>query len=270
MVRRTRHSASLVPMRSLALITGASAGIGAAFARRLAARGHDLLLVARRPEPLAALAGELERSHSIRAETLAADLITDEGQHAVERRILAADSLDLLINNAGFGTKGLFFETDLGSQDAMHRLHVLATMRLTHAALRGMVARRRGAIINVSSVAGFFSTPGNASYCATKHWMNVFTESVHLELKGIGSPVRVQALCPGFTYSEFHDRLGVDRSVIPKALWLRADDVAAQSLRALERGDLFVVTGWPYKLAVLMAKVLPAGIVRALDRRRRR
>jgi short-subunit dehydrogenase len=257
-------------MRSLALITGASAGIGASFARQLAARNYDLVLVARRLEPLEKLARELEREYSIRAETLTADLATDEGQNAVERRIAAADSLDLLVNNAGFGSRGLFFESDLAVQDQMHRLHVLATLRLTHAALKGMVARRRGAVINVSSVAGFFSTPGNVGYCATKHWMNVFTEGLSLELKSIHSPVTVQSLCPGFTYSEFHDRMGVDRSRIPKYLWLQADDVVAQSLRGLDRGQLFVITGWPYKLAVLLAKLLPSKLARAVNRRQRR
>jgi short-subunit dehydrogenase len=257
-------------MRSLALITGASAGIGAAFARQLAARDYDLVLVARRPEPLEKLAGELERDHSIRAETLSADLATDAGQNAVARRIAAADSLHLLVNNAGFGSRGLFFEADLSSQDQMHRLHVLATMRLTHAALQGMVARRRGAVINVSSVAGFFATPGNVSYCATKHWMNVFTEGLSLELQSVGSPVTVQSLCPGFTYSEFHDRMGGDRRRIPKALWLQADDVVAQSLRGLDRGQVFVITGWPYKVAVCLAKLLPSRLAQALNRRQRR
>jgi len=257
-------------MPSLALVTGASAGIGAAFARQLAARGYDLVLVARRPEPLEKLARELEREYSIRAETLAADLISDAGQSAVERRIAAAESLDLLVNNAGFGSRGDFFDTSIESQDSMHRLHVLATMRLTHVALRGMVARRQGAIINVSSVAGFFSTPGNVSYCATKHWMNVFTEGLYLELKDVGSPVKVQALCPGYTYSEFHDRIGVDRSLIPKSLWLKADDVVAQSLRGLDGGKLFVITGWQYKLAVALAKLLPTQVVRAIARRQRR
>ncbi|HEX3730147.1 MAG TPA: SDR family NAD(P)-dependent oxidoreductase, partial [Opitutaceae bacterium] len=197
-------------MRPLALITGASAGIGAVFARRLAERGHDLILVARREDKLREVARELEAAHGIRCEVLAADLVSDEGQAGVAERI-AAVPLDLLINNAGFGSRGFFHLADLAVQERMHRLHVLATMRLTHAALQGMVARGRGAIVNVSSVAGFFATPGGASYSATKAWMNCFTEGIALELRLLRSPVKVQALCPGFTYSEFHDRLGVDR-----------------------------------------------------------
>ena len=244
-------------MRPLALITGGSAGIGAAFARQLAARGHDLILVGRRPDRLAAVAAALERDHGIRAEALAADLVTDEGQRRVEERILLEERLELLVNNAGFGSRGKFTDLDVTPQDEMHRLHVLATLRLSHAALRGMIPRRRGAIINVSSVAGFFATPGSVSYCATKHWMNVFTEGLYLELKNAGSPVVVQALCPGFTYSEFHDRLDFDRAQIPRFLWLQADDVVAQSLRGLARGKLFVVTGWPYRLAVAVSRALP-------------
>jgi len=257
-------------MRPLALITGGSAGIGAAFARQLAARGNDLILVARHRERLDAIVGALERDHGIRAEALAADLVTDEGQRAVERRIAGEERLELLVNNAGFGTMGPFADVDIAAQDAMHRLHVLATLRLTHAALRGMIARRRGAIINVSSVAGFVATPGSVGYCATKHWMNVFTEGLHLELRNAGSPVVVQALCPGFTYSEFHDRLGFDRAKIPRSLWLKADDVAAESLRGLRRGKLFVVPGWRYQLAVLLIKILPAPLVRAINTRRQR
>jgi short-subunit dehydrogenase len=257
-------------MRPLALITGGSAGIGAAFAHQLAARGHDLILVARRADRLEALARELERDHPVRVEALAADLVTDAGQAAVEQRILREERLALLVNNAGFGTMGKFTDVDVAPQDQMHRLHVLATMRLTHAALQGMIARRRGGIINVSSVAGYVATPGSVSYCATKHWMNVFTEGLYLELKNAGSPVVVQALCPGFTTSEFHDRLAFDRSAIPSWLWLKADDVAAESLRGLDRGKLFVVTGWQYKLAVLLIKLVPARLVWAVNTRRQR
>jgi uncharacterized protein len=260
----------LPPMRPLALITGGSAGIGAAFARQLATRGHDLILVGRRPERLAAMVAELERDHGIRAEALVADLVTDEGQRVVEERILREERLDLLVNNAGFGTRGRFTDLEVGPQVEMHRLHVLATLRLTHAALRGMMPRGRGAIINVSSVAGFTIGAGSVSYCATKHWMNVFTEGLFLELRQAGSPVVVQALCPGFTVSEFHDHLDFDRTKVPKFLWLRADDVVAASLQGLERRQLYVITGWAYRLAVLLIRVLPTPLVRAINARRQR
>ena len=251
-------------VRPAALVTGASAGIGATFARALARRGYDLIMVARRVERLEALARELEAAHGGRVEVFPADLVSDEGLRRVEERIAAADNLELLVNNAGFGAGGLFWQADLGPQDAMHRLHVLATLRLTHAALRGMTARGRGGVINVSSVAGFTVSPGSISYCSTKRWINTFTEGLYMELKTAGSPVKVQALCPGFTYSEFHDVMGMDRSAIPRGLWMRAEDVVAAALAGLERGQLFVVPGFRYKLLAGFLSLVPGPLLRRL------
>ena len=246
-----------MPTKPLALITGASSGLGETFARKLAARGYHLVLVARRRDRLEALAGELG------AETLAADL-TDEAQLAiVEERLRAAPDLELLVNNAGFGTMGRFFEVDLEGQVRMHRLHVMATLRLTHAALPGMVARRRGGVINVSSVAGFARSAGNVSYCASKAWINAFTECLDLELKSAGSPVKVQALCPGFTVTEFHDTMGLERGKIPARLWMQAEDVVEASLRGLDAGKLFVVPGWFYKVLVKALPFIPYALMRA-------
>jgi len=227
-----------------ALITGASSGLGEVFARQLAARGYGLILVARRRDRLDKLAVELARSSKVQVEPLAADLASEQGLAGVEARIRQAATLNLLVNNAGFGARGRFWEADPEEQQRMHRLHVMATLRLTQAALGGMVARGRGGIINVSSVAGFGAGPGSASYSATKAWMNTFTEAIALELRSAGSPVRVQALCPGFTYTEFHDVLGMDRGVIPKGWWMPAEYVVAQSLRGLDRGRLFVCWSW--------------------------
>ncbi|MCU1234201.1 MAG: short-chain dehydrogenase/reductase, partial [Candidatus Solibacter sp.] len=159
----------------VALITGASSGIGEVFARRLARDGFGLILVARRADRLEALARELGDT-----ETIAADLATDEGLARVEQRIASAPDLELLVNNAGFGTKGKFWEAPLEGQETMYHLHVIATMRLTRAALAAMVPRGRGAVINVSSVAGYGQSPGNFSYCSTKAWMNNFTEGLDL------------------------------------------------------------------------------------------
>ena len=169
--------------------------------------------------------------------------------------------LQLLVNNAGFGTLGRFFEAPIESQDAMHRLHVLATMRLTHAALRNLTARNQGAIINVASVAAFVPRPGSTSYYATKAWINCFTEGLYLELKTAGSRVRMQALCPGFTYTEFHDVLGIDRDFISSAWWMPAEDVVEASLEGLEKGKLFVVPGWRYKLLVALMRMMPRGVL---------
>ena len=258
-------------MRPLALITGSSSGIGASFAAELAGRGYDLLLVARRRDRLEELARSLEKERGVAAEILAADLTVDEDLAAVARRIAAAQNLDLLVNNAGFGTVGKFASVDVQSQDQMHRLHVIATVRLTHAALQGMLARGRGGIINVSSVAGFWQSPGSVSYCATKCWMNSFTEGLALELMTTGSPVKVQALCPGYTLSEFHDVAGMDRKPIPARLWLRADDVVKESLRGLERGKTFVVPGRIYKTGVFLMKHAPRFLLKraAVQQQRR-
>jgi uncharacterized protein len=251
--------------RPLALVTGGSSGIGATFAHKLAARGYDLALVARRPERLDAIAHAIETSHTARVEILAADLACDAGVQTVEQRIRAMPSLDFLVNNAGFGTLGYFFAASIESQDQMHRLHVLATMHLTHAALEGMIARRRGSIVNVSSVSGFGQNPGSVSYSATKTWMNSFTEGIYMELKAAGSPVRIQALCPGFTITEFHDVLGVDRKTIPSWMWMSADDVVDASLAGLERDQVFVIPGLRYRALVFLMRALPRRLVHALS-----
>lgn len=245
-----------------ALITGASSGIGEVFARKLGARGYRLILVARRAERLR----ELAQSLPAECELLTADLVTGEGLAQAEKAVSACSDLELLINNAGFGTLGRFWEADIAGQEKMHRLHVIATLRLTHAALQNMVPRKKGAIINVSSVAAFAPSEGNVSYCATKAWMNSFTEGLDIELRGIRSPVRVQALCPGFTVTEFHDTLGVDRSKIPRFLWMKADDVVDASLRGLDRSQVIVIPGWKYKLTVGVMRHLPYAIRRRAGR----
>jgi uncharacterized protein len=247
-----------------ALVTGASSGIGAAYARRLAAQGYDLILVARRKERLEALSEELRAAFGVKAEVLPADLAGEEGLRKVEERVAADGSLDFLVNNAGFGTPGLFFEAPAEGQERMHRLHVMATVRLCRAALPGMVARGGGSVVNVSSVAAFAQNPGSASYCATKAWMNSFTEGLCLELAAAGSPVRVQALCPGFTLTEFHDASGIGRKHARRSWWLSAEDVVAASLEGLARGKLFVVPGWRYKVYVSVLKALPGFLVRSL------
>ena len=258
------------PASPIALITGASSGIGAAFAQQLAAEGYDLIVVARRAAALDQLAAEIRSKHAIAVETIAADLTCDDDVAALGKKLASTDRLALLINNAGFGARGLFFEADPEHQDAMHRLHVLATERLTRAALPGMVARRAGGIINVASVAAFMQGPGNTSYCATKAWMVSFTEGLYLELKSIGSPVIVQALCPGYTYTEFHNVMGVDRAkIIGESWWMSADRVVRESIRGLKQGKLFVIPGLRYRLLVALAKFVPRSLVlKATERRR--
>lgn len=250
-------------LNPVALITGASSGIGETFARTLAARGYDLILVARREDRLRALASQFP---AIQTEVLAADLTTDAGLHSAEQAIRQCPRLELLVNNAGFGTLGRFWTADIQGQTRMHQLHVMATMRLTHAALSCMVERGHGAVINVSSVAAFGQSEGNVSYCATKTWMNAFTQGLDLELRGIQSKVKVQALCPGFTMSEFHDTLGVDRKNIPHFLWMQPEEIVAASLKGLERGDVIVVPGTVYKIGAAFMSHLPHGLKRRIGK----
>jgi short-subunit dehydrogenase len=258
---RERHS-SVRGDRPVALITGASSGIGEVFARKLVARGYDLILVARRRDRLRTLAVTLP-GH---AEVLSADLASEAGLLAVERAIRDCARLELLVNNAGFGTLGRFWEADVAGQIRMHEVHVMATMRLTHAALAGMVPRGRGGVISVSSVAAFGQSAGSVSYCATKAWINSFTEGLDMELRALRSPVKVQALCPGFTVTEFHETLGMDPKAIPDFLWLKADYVVQASLDGLDRGTVIVVPNWKYKIGAALMRHAPHGLKRKAGR----
>jgi short-subunit dehydrogenase len=249
---------------SIALVTGASSGLGVTFARKLAQAGHNLTLVARRLDRLESVAATLSKDFGVRTETLAADLATDAGIDTVVRYIESASGLEVLVNNAGFGTKGMFHQADVAGQDQMNRVHVMATMHLTHAALRRMVAQRSGAVINVSSVAAFTIGAGSVCYGATKSWINSFTKGLDAELRAVNSPVKVQALCPGFTITEFHDTLGMDRALVPRFLWLSADFVVDTSLQALKGDRVIVIPSWKYKLPVMIMKHLPESLQRRM------
>lgn len=243
---------------SLAVITGASSGIGATFARKLAP-DYDLLLVARRQDKLEQLAVALRAAHQTHVEICVADLSNPADIDALANRLADEPALGLLINNAGFGTKGRFWEASFASQQQMHQVHVMATMQLTHAALGNMVPRNEGGIINVASVAGFVRGPGAVSYCATKSWVNIFSEGLYVELRGMGSRVTVQTLCPGFTYSEFHDVLDIDRTrVASKSFWMSADYVVDASLAGLPSRQLYVIPGWRYRLLTAFLSKLPS------------
>ena len=213
-----------------------------------------------------ALAAELSSSSSTRSDVIVADLTTEDGLQSVERAIRDCARLQLVVNNAGFGTLGRFWIANVHSQEQMHRLHIMATMRLTHAALAVLVPRDSGAVINVSSVAAFGQSEGNVSYCATKAWMNAFTEGLDIELRGIRSKAKVQALCPGFTMTEFHDTLGVDRKNIPNAMWMQSDVVVDASLRGLERNEVVVIPGAIYKFGAAMLRRLPHRVKRRIGK----
>ena len=241
--------------RPVALVTGASAGLGREFARQLAGLGYDLVLVSRDAVRLEELAMELRELAGAESEILAADLTSDDDVSRVVARI-DQEPIHLLVNNAGFGVRGSIARTSRDEQDAMIRVHVLAASRLAQAAVQTMVDRGRGVVINVSSIASFLTSPGNVNYTSTKAWQRVFTESLALELHG--KDVYVQALCPGYTHTEFHERGGMDKKRVPDWWWMNAEDVVATSLRAVRRRrPVVVVPGFGYKVAVLVLRFLP-------------
>jgi short-subunit dehydrogenase len=227
-----------------ALVTGASSGIGEAYCRALAREGYDLILVARRKELLDALAGELRSRYDISAQVLQADLASDEDASMVARRIEQVADLSMLVNNAGFAVEGFFAETDIERQLNMVRIHDLATLRLTRAALPGMIARGQGSVINLSSMGAFFPFPSNVVYNASKAFLVSFTQSLAMELWRTG--VRIQVLAPGFTHTAFHAAMKVDTTSIPESMWMSAEEVVQESLRALSKekhGKIVLVPG---------------------------
>ncbi|MEW5734176.1 MAG: SDR family oxidoreductase [Thermodesulfobacteriota bacterium] len=247
----------------LAVVTGASSGLGAEFARQLAGQGYGLLLVARRRERLQELATTLSANHGIAAEALAVDLGARAELEALAAR-LANEPVELLVNNAGFGITGRFFDMDVAVWERMVRVHVDAALLLTHAVLPGMMARDRGAVVSVSSLAAFAAMPGNVVYGATKSFLHSFTRSLDLELASRSSRVRVQVLCPGFTRTEFHAGMQDETAHIPGWAWMPAVEVVAASLRALEHNQVVVVPGWRNRLIVELLDAIPARVRRRL------
>lgn len=246
---------------SVALVTGATTGIGAAFVAQLAREGSDLVLVARTESRLAEQADELTRRYGSAVETLAADLSTLDGLGRVEARVGdPAAPIDLLVNNAGFGLQADFLDSDIAEEEGMLALNVRAVLRLTHAALPVMVGRGHGGIINVSSVAGSVPTATGATYSASKAWVTAFTESLSILVQDSG--VALTALCPGFTRTEVHNRVGVSRGGVPERLWLEAADVVATALRDHRRGRVISIPGVQYKASVLGSRVLPRSLLR--------
>ncbi len=246
--------------RRTALITGASSGIGRAFAQRLAAKGFDLILVARRRQRLERLRNKLQSKFAVGVEVCPADLADAVDVARLEQRVAQPPGLAMLVNNAGFGVGGTFVDGQIARHLEMIHVHVVATVRLTKAALPGMIARGAGSIVNVSSMAAFVTGPGSVTYSATKAYLNSFSQSLQSELAGTG--VRVQALCPGFTYTEFHDSPEYekwDRSQIPGFLWMRAERVVEISLRALPRGKVICVPGLTNRLLAAALRNRPLG-----------
>jgi short-subunit dehydrogenase len=249
-----------------ALVTGPTAGIGHAFAHHLARRGYDLVLVARDAQRLAAVAAELTSSYGVQVEVLPADL-ADRAQLAlVEARLADRDRpVDLLVNNAGFGLKGRFLDNDADTETKMLDVLVTAVLRLTHAALGPMAERGHGGVINVSSVAAFLP---RGTYAAAKAWVNSFTEWAANEYRAQG--VTVMSLCPGFTKTEFHERMDVARDSAPGFMWLDADFLVTKALKDFDKGRIFSIPGAQYKTVVALTRLVPNRALQAYQSMGRR
>ena len=249
-----------------ALITGASAGLGAEFARQLARRKADLVLVARSEDALQRLAAELQEEYGVAVEVLPADLAEEAGVERVAARLRdAVDPVDLLVNNAGFGLPLQFADNDIDDEVRHLRVHVEASMRLMHAALQTMRGRG-GRIINVASVAGFIS---RSTYSACKAWLIGFSRWATAEYARDG--VSVTALCPGFTHTSFHERMGlpVGQEGVPVIMWLNAEDVVRAGLRDAARGKAVSIPSLRYKAVVALTRVLPSALTSTVARRGR-
>lgn len=249
---------------STSLITGATAGIGHEYAVQLAARGDDLVLVARDSARLEQVAEDLRRAHGVEVEVLVADLTDREQLATVEARLADRDRpVDLLVNNAGFGLKKRFLDNTADDETAMLEVLVTAVLRLSHAALGAMAERGHGGIINVSSVAGFLP---RGTYSASKAWVNSFSEWAHLEYKSRG--VKVMALCPGFTKTEFHQRMQVKRG--EGFMWLEADFLVRKSLEDFDKGRAYSIPGAQYKTIIALTKAIPNRALRLTQNMGRR
>ncbi|MGB3771404.1 MAG: SDR family oxidoreductase [Rhodococcus sp. (in: high G+C Gram-positive bacteria)] len=245
------------PLRPTALVTGPTSGIGGGYARRLAARGHDLVLVARDGDRLQALADEVESSYGTHSEIIEADLSTEEGRAQAVSRL--EDGVDFLVNNAGFGTSGEFWTADVSMLQSQLDVNVTAVMQLTRAALPSMIAAARGNVVNVASVAGLMSGRGS-TYSASKAYVVSFSEGLAGGLAGTG--VRMQALCPGFVRTEFHERAGIEMSSIPSLMYLSVDQVVDASLTDLEKGRVLSIPGVQYKALTSVSRLIPRTLAR--------
>jgi uncharacterized protein len=241
--------------RKRILITGASAGIGAAFAEAYAQRGFDLVLTARRKDRLDAMAASLRQAHGAQSQVIAADLADPAAPAAI---LAQAGELDGLVNNAGYGLPGAFATTAWADQAAFIQVMMTAPAALCHGAIPGMLARKRGRIINVASLAGIVpSGPGHTLYGASKAFLIRMSQSLNAECRSAG--VHVSALCPGFTYSEFHDVNGTRGAVskMPKWMWQTAEQVVEEGIRGVDAGKPVVVSGFANRRLAWLSKALP-------------
>jgi len=244
-----------MPTPALAMVTGASSGIGKSFAEALAARGTDLVLVARNRARLEELAADLRSRHGRDVSVLAADLEKPDELAVVEKRLHEDARIDLLVNNAGYGVTGNFADLSIEESQGQVACNVVALTRLAHAALRTMKPSRRGGIINIASGAAFLPTPQISVYCATKAYVVNFSLALNEETRAHG--VRCLVVCPGFTRTEFQSRANYDTSAMPSFVWQTADEVVKESLAAYDNGDAMLVPGFQNRVTMTLTSLLP-------------
>lgn len=247
-------------LKRTALITGASSGIGRAFARWFARSGYDLVITGRRKDKLILLADELKVKSGISVEVIIAELSDEKDVHALLKIIESRDNIYVLINNAGFGSGMEFREWEISHQMQMMQVHIITAVRLVHAVLPQMINRREGTVINVSSLAAFMPGPGNSIYSASKLFLKNFTESLHMEASRYG--VRFQCLCPGLTRTDFHDRL-IKGLVLRKngfIRWMEADTVVERCLKSIEKGKIVYIPGFINRMMVKTLPVIPSRV----------
>lgn len=254
-----------------ALITGASSGIGEAFAKKFAQLGYDLILTGRNHDSLEKLSLQIRGQYPVNVETVLAELASDADVEMLKEKILGTDDLHVLVNNAGFGSYNCFVEEDFAGMDKMIKVHVRAPLRLMHAALPQMIERGGGILINVSSLGGKTPFPKNSVYSATKSFLQVFSESLYLET--YRSNILIQTLCPGFTQTRFHERQGIKAAGFKSSglmSWMTPDEVVEISLKNLRKGKILCVPGFWNKALWVVAGLLPRSLyysmVKAVER----
>jgi short-subunit dehydrogenase len=249
-----------------ALITGATAGIGASYTKLLAKQGYDLVLVARDLPRLNKMAKELSKTYKVKVETIKADLTAPNQLIKVEKRLSnKSKPIEVLINNAGFGIKQSFTDSDIKKEQELLDVLVTAPMRLAHSVLPQMLKRDSGVIVNVSSVASWIT---GGTYSAAKSYLTVFSEYLHTELRGTN--IKISALCPGFTRTEFHERGKMRMSGLPNFMWLTSDQVVAKSWRYVNANKVVCIPGWQYLILSTIARTAPRPMVRKLGMNVRR
>ncbi|MEA3328973.1 MAG: SDR family oxidoreductase [Candidatus Omnitrophota bacterium] len=247
--------------KKYALITGATSGIGASFARLLAQSGYNLIITGRREKIIQKVADELKANYRIDVQVILADFSQENDLDCLVMYLNKIDNIEILINNAGFGSRKIFFEDNFNNQEIMLKVHINAAVRLTHTIVPKMIKNGKGIIINVSSLAAFLPSSTTGLYCATKAFINSFSESMHLILKS--KNIKVQALCPGFTKTDFHQKLDIGQSKLKNRgiiRWMAADEVVKISLSSLKKGKVIVIPGFFNKLIKLLITILPKNV----------